>query len=355
MDLGRTADAVMRRFAGPAVFAMALAGAAPAAAQGEVTPLFADETPLDVTITGPIRSIARAAERSTDPRPATLVAGGETHPIMLSARGFSRRTSGSCDFPPLRVELTDNPGAGSLFDKQKKLKLVVHCRDSDTYEQYTLREYAIYKLYNLLSPDSFKVRLLKVRYMDDDKQVAQRWGFFIEDIGDLARRMGGEQIELSRIPSGALDPEDAARTATFQYMVANADWEMVAGPEGEDCCHNAKLVGASADALKAITPVPYDFDYTGLVNTPYALPAEAWRINSVRTRYYWGFCAHNSEVLRLAPEFRAARPQLEAEIARIPGLSERSRTDMVKYLGGFFDDIATDREIEKNLFKTCRN
>jgi hypothetical protein len=75
----------------------------------------------------------------------------------------------------------------------------------------------------------------------------------------------------------------------------------------------------------------------------------------VRNRYYWGFCDHNPEVLRLAPEFRAARSRLEAEIASIPGLSDRSRTDIVKYLAGFFDDIATNSQIEKNLFKTCRN
>jgi len=354
MGFGRTAVAVMKRLAAPMAFAIALVGSAPVAAQGEVTPLFAADEPLDVTITAPIRTIVRAAERSTDPHPGTIVAGGETRPIELSARGFSRRKKETCDFPPLRVELTDNPGEGSLFDKQKRLKLVVHCKDSDTFEQYVLREYAIYRLFNIMSPESFKVRLLRVRYMDDDKQIAQRWGFFIEDIGDLARRMGGKQIEVSRVPDNSLDPEDAARVALFQYMVANADWEMVAGPEGEDCCHNSKLVGATAEARQGLTPVPYDFDYTGLVDTPYAVPAEAWRITSVRTRYYWGFCDHNSQALRLAADFRAARPQLESEIAAIPGLSDRSRTDMVKFLGGFFNDIATDAQIEKRVLRTCR-
>jgi hypothetical protein len=100
--------------------------------------------------------------------------------------------------------------------------------------------------------------------------------------------------------------------------------------------------------------VPYDFDITGLVDPPYAVPAVPMHIHSIRTRRYWGLCRNNSEVLKLAPEFIAARPKMEAEIRSIPGLDERNRDGMIKYLGGFFDDIATPEDIQKNLLKDCR-
>lgn len=340
-----------RRWAGLGL-AIALL-AFPATAIGKDKPLFADEAPLQLTVSGPLRMIAQKAKRSTDPYPATIEAGGETHPIELAARGFSRRTE-NCEFPPLRVTLTDKPPAGSLFAGQHKLKLVVHCRDNDRYEQLVLREYAAYRLYNLLAPASYRVRLARVTYVDGGKQLAQRWGFFIEDTGDLADRLAAKEIRASSVPNAALDPAAGARVALFEYMIANSDWEFIAGPAGQECCHNSKLLGPSADARRSLIPVPYDFDYTGLVNAPYALPAEAMRLASVRGRRYWGLCQHNDEVLKQAPAFVAARPALEAQIAAIPGLDDGNRRDMIAFLAGFFADIATPDQIGKRLLKDCR-
>lgn len=340
---------------------LALAIALPLAAQdsakpepGKARPLFATDAPLEMEISAPLRDLARRAKDSTDPFPATLRANGETHTIELSPRGVSRRKSGNCKFPPLRVEFTTKPADSSLFDGQKRLKLVVHCNDNTNFEQMVLREYAAYKLYNALTHESFKVRLAKVRYLDDGKEMTERWGFFIEDTDDVAKRMGGKEIEVSRIPSSALNSRDAARVALFQYLVGNADWEMIAGPAGTDCCHNAKLVGATKESVTDLTPLPYDFDYTGLVDAPYAVPAPQLGIRSVRQRAYWGFCKHNDDLLAVAPEFRAARPAMQAELAAIPGLSSSTLKKLTSYVDDFFEDIATPDTIEKKILKNCR-
>lgn len=63
-----------------------LAGAAGGRAPGEVTPLFRDEAPLAVTISGPIRLMAARAQRSTDLHDGTMAADGATYHIELSAR-----------------------------------------------------------------------------------------------------------------------------------------------------------------------------------------------------------------------------------------------------------------------------
>lgn len=351
-----SAHSVKRAALKLAIGLAALGLAAPLAAQGKVTPLFASDEPLEVTITGPIRELIKNAERSTDPYPATLVANGESLPIQLSARGNSRRKRMICQSPPFLVRFDPKPADASLFDKQGRVKLVAHCRNNDGYERYVLKEYAAYRLYNVLTPESLKVRLARMRYVDggDGKPVAERWGFFIEDVDDAARRLGGKELAVPSMPSKALDAKDAARYVLFQYMIGNLDWDMGRGPEGSDCCHNSKLVGATRDATDALIPIPYDFDYSGLVDTPYAAPPESLPVRAVTNRYYRGLCRHNADVQAAALDYLAARPKLEAELRAIPQLDAKSRDEMLRFLGGFFEDIATPEQVEKKLFKTCR-
>jgi hypothetical protein len=330
---------------------LALVLAVPATAQKGEAPLFASDAPIDLTITGPVRDISRAAERSTNPQPATLAANGETLAITLAARGITRRRN--CEFPPMMIDLVDKPANTSLFDKQNKIKLVTHCKSESGFDRYVLREYAAYKLYSALTPESFKVRLARVRYIDGGKEVANRWGFLIEDVDDLAKRVGGKELEVESVPSSTLNVDDSARYALFQYMIGNLDWDMSNGPPGTMCCHNSKLVGATAEARTALIPVPYDFDYSGFVNAPYATPPEAVPVQSVRTRYYRGLCRHNEAVRKEAAAFLAARPSLESALGSITQLEAKDRDNMRKYLAGFFDDIATPKGIDK-LFKTCR-
>lgn len=339
--------------------AAALAGlwAKPLAAQqdtGAVTPLFAQDEILDVTITGPVRSIARAAERSTEAYPGTLQAAGESHAIELSARGISRRKKENCRFPPLRIAFPDKAGKESLFHRQGSVKLVTHCQDRDKAEQTVLREYAAYRLYNLVTPESLKARLARITYIEDGKTLTTRLGFFIEDADDAARRLGAKEVDTGTIRSSALNREDAARYALFQYMIGNTDWDMAQGPNPAECCHNSKLLGAAKDARSDLTPVPYDFDNSGLVDAPYAVPNAILRIRTVRTRVYRGYCSLNDAVRAQVPAFRDMRTAFEAEIAGLSVAEPSTRSAMASYLSGFYDDIADNAALERNLLRKCR-
>jgi len=344
----------MKRGLRSLVVLLALAAATPVVAKGKVTPLFADSAPLAVTISGPINAIARAAQRSTDPQDATLVANGETHAIALSARGVSRRRSENCRFPPLSVLFKAKPGDTSLFDGQKRIKLVTHCRPEARFDQFVLKEYAAYRLYNQLTDNSLKVRLAKIRYEDGGKLVAERTAFFIEDADDAASRLGKKKIENSDIPASAYDRQDTARYMLFQYMIGNLDWDMTHGPQINDCCHNSKTLGATLEARQGLTPVAYDFDYSGLVNAPYAVPPANVPVEYVTQRVYRGFCTHNDETRAMLPQFAAARGKLVAELAAIPGIEERTRSSMESYLDGFFKLIGSPGDADKSLFKVCR-
>ena len=321
---------------------------------GKVTPLFADDSILSVTIKGPLGDVIRKAERSTEPQVGVLEANGEILPIQISARGISRRRKDVCRFPPLRIAFVEEKPEGSLFRKQDKLKLVTHCNAKSESEQIMLREYATYRLHNLITPISHKVRLLRVSYVDGDKEIANQYGFFIEDPGDVARRVGLHEIKTGKISPRALKPDSAGLYAMFQYMIGNTDWAMITGPDPTDCCHNTKLLGAAKDSASDFTPLPYDFDSTGMVNPPYAAPVAALKIRNVQQRIYRGFCFSNAYVPAHAAHLRQLRPALESAIGAIPALDGKSQAQMLKYLASFYEDIEDDAAVEKNLLKDCR-
>jgi hypothetical protein len=336
-----------------ALFALGLMIAASAASAAEpAKPLFADDQAVRITIKGPIKRLASSDDRSKAVT-ATVTAGAETLPVRLSPRGITRLRKETCDFPPIRVDFTGAPPATSLFAGQRRLKLVTHCRSGDSFQQYPLLEYATYRLYNQLTPLSFRVRLLQVDYVEEDgKPLTSRVGFFIEDLGDVARRNGMAEARVgSRIQVSTLNPADAARFAVFQYLISNLDWAMQAGPEGDTCCHNSRLI--SAAGAPPYTTVPYDFDYSGLVDAPYAAPPEGINVSSVKMRRYRGFCRHNAEAIKAAADIRGQQGALTAVLAGIPQLGDGSKRKAAAFLGKSFQDIASDEAVTKNLLKTC--
>jgi hypothetical protein len=324
----------------------------PAAAQGQPKPLFAASDPIRITIQAPLRTLIH--NRGNDVIQGTLTdPQGNALPVALSARGITRRSADTCDFPPLRVDFTAPPPETSVFAGQKKLKLVTHCKDSASFQQYVLLEYSAYKMYNLLTPHSFDVRLANVDYRDETgRPIISRVGYFLEDLKDLASRNGLKQTHAPNlIPIGDLSPPDAARYALFQDMIANHDWSMRAGPAGKDCCHNAELMGPLAPG--GVVVVPYDFDFSGFVDTPYATPPEQLHISSVRERVYRGYCAHNADALTVARQMRDARPQLMAAISSTPGLDPQRAAKAMAFLDGFFADIASDDAVNAKLLRRC--
>jgi hypothetical protein len=324
----------------------------PVAAQAP-EPLFASSDAIHISIQAPLSNLTRNRDNPGAIAGTLTDPAGQALPVNLKLRGITRRTSEICDFPPLRVDFTTPPPPTSLFAHQNRLKLVTHCKSSAGFQQYVLLEYAAYRMFNVLSPKSFRVRLANIDYVGaDGRPIASRVGFFIEDLKDVAKRNGTKESHgPPRIPVEDLSPVDAARYALFQHMLANHDWSMRAGPQGEDCCHNAKLIGPLAAA--STVPIPYDFDFSGFVDPPYATPPDELHISSVRQRVYRGYCMHNAQVLAAAREFRDARPQLIAAITSTPGLDPRTQARAIAFLDPFFADIASDQSVSARVINRC--
>lgn len=333
----------------------ALVSAASVQAAAEpAKPLFAADAPIRITIRGPVDTIAKAEEESNAAYPGTVTVAGtaEALPVQLAQRGITRRKGDVCQFPPLRVTFTSPPPAGSLFAGQRRLKLVTHCRASESFQQYVLMEYATYRLYNQLTPLSLRARLATIDYVGDSgRPIISRIGFFLEDIDDAARRNGLREAKMGqRIPVASLSAADSGRVGVFQYMIGNLDWAMQAGPPGDNCCHNNQLVGPGPAGL---VPIPYDWDFSGLVDTPYAVPPDSINVTSVRQRRYRGFCRFNTEARAAIAAIRAQQAPLMATFAAVPGMDPKTARKATAYLGIFFADIATDAAAEAKLIKTC--
>ena len=334
-----------------AVFAcVALGLSAPAGAE---KPLFASNDKIHLTIQAPLNVLIRNRQNETAISGTLTEPSGQSLPIRLSLRGITRRTSEVCDFPPLRVDFASPPPPTSLFAGQKKLKLVTHCRSSAGFQQYVLLEYSAYRMYNLLTPRSFRAKLADIDYRDESgRPIVARVGYFLEDLGDVAHRNGMREAHgPERIPTSDLSPPDAARYALFQHMIGNHDWSMRAGPVGKNCCNNAELIGTLAPG-KTI-PIPYYFDFSGFVDPPYATPPSELDISDVRQRLYRGYCAHNADAMAAARQMRDARPQILGVLSQIPGLDPRTQARAAAYLGGFFADIGTDANLGAKVLGRC--
>ncbi len=211
-------------------------------------------------------------------------------PVEVKTRGHYRRSRINCDFPPIRIRFPDDMVTNTLFSGQDKLKLVTHCSDNrKIYVDYLLKEYLAYRIYNLFADEGHKVRLAKITYNNSEGKNKQltRFAFFIEKTGHLASRIGGTEIEFSGLAKEITNQELTLIFSVFQYLIGNTDWSIPG-------LHNVHLIALPGSKY---VPIPYDFDFSGLVGTHYAIPDPKITIESIFQRLYRGPCVDMETIL----------------------------------------------------------
>ncbi len=330
--------------------------ALPAAAVAQDTPpLFASEDTLRLSIEGPLATMMRERSETDYYQGKLRYDDGRDYEIDLRfrTRGKYRRRKDTCRFPPVRFRFTKKDVEGTVFEGQRALKLVAHCRPrSNRFEQYVLKEYLAYKLMELHSPMSFRTRLMRINWIDTDgkHKPDERYGFVIEHDDALAERQGMVPAENHRIVYEQLDQRQAAIVAIFQYLIANTDFSMVAGPPEEPCCHNGILLTADQQTFY---PVPYDFDFSGLVDAPYAEPNPRFKIKSVKTRLYRGTCAQTPEIPATIALFLEKQAAVTALVNDLDGLSKSVRGRASAFIDKFYEDISNPQRVETKFIKDC--
>ena len=345
--------------------ATALAQAPPGSAgpRAPVAPLFASDEVLTFTIEAPLTTIFKDRGDERREQEAKVILPGSdgrnvTVGVDVRTRGKSRAARAICEFPPLRLDF-DNAKHGTVFDRQNDLKLVTHCQDKRSeYDQYVLQEYLVYRMYGLLTEQSFKVRLARVTYIDTEgkRDAVTRHGFLIEPVEDMAERNGWQALELPAVPPQLVDPRSVALVALFQYLIGNPDWSLFTiEPDEKACCHNTVPIGAESGPIFSVA---YDFDVSGIVNTRYAdrLFAPETRdmgIRRVRERAYRGFCASASHLPELFALFNQKREAIYATYRTQPGLDPEVVKETVEYLDAFYDTINDPKKVERELSRKC--
>ena len=329
--------------------------AAPAAAEtADPDPLFQSHAILDVTLSAPLTTLVdeRSTEEELQGTLGYVAANGEQMAldVKIRARGHSRHAI--CDLPPLWLNFRKSEVKDTPFHKQDKLKLAVHCQDSERYEQTLLREYMAYRILNLATPISFQVRLLRITWVDTEgkRERQVRYAFLLEHKDRLGKRIDRKDLKIEETTVAAIDPEHLNLTSVFQFLIGNTDFSPIAKPDYNECCHNYVLFSSDKDLLIAI---PYDFDQSGLVSAPYALPGRQFGIRTVRQRIYRGRCQNNDFVDRSIGRFKTVRNNIFALIETQEGLTPKVRNILADYVQQFYDIADDPRRVERLMTKRC--
>jgi len=329
------------------------------AQQGKtVDSLFASDEILEARIVAPIDVIIK--ERPIDEEIAGTFhyTAGDGTPVALDigvrARGLYRRRPDVCPFPPLRLNFKKSQVKNSLFAGQDKLKLVTHCRTGSYFlEQAVIVEYLAYRILNLLTDTSFRVKLLRINYTStNDDPGINGYALLIEHKDRLARRIGIPVLSVDKMSVADLPADYANLISVFHYLIGNTDYSLVTSAPGQDCCHNHTPFGGED---KPYYSIPYDFDMSGLVAAPYASPNPKLRLSSVQERLYRGFCVNNDHLPATLEEFQAKRDDIENLIRDQAELSGSKRREMLKFIGEFYRTIARTKSVDRYFVKRCRS
>lgn len=334
---------------------LAVAAVFPALAARQTTApaggLFDSDGVLELTVTGDLKPLLddRDSLKATyHPLKLSYVdASGAAVSLDIEAktRGHWRRQRPNCEFPPLRLDFPKEQPEGSLFAGQDKLKLVTHCRKSADYDQYVLREYLVYKVHNLFTPLSLRARLVRATYIDTAGRLdtLTRYGLLLEAEEEMAKRNGGTVFEAQGARFEDLDQKHITLVSAFEYLIGGTDWSLAG-------LHNVVLVRTEAGGIYA---VPYDFDWTGLVETRYSFPDARLAIRTVRQRLYRGVCRTPEEWAPILAEFTARKDSLSALYGGQPGLDPKYVERTTKYLDEFYRVITDPRAVRREFIETC--
>ena len=330
--------------------------AAPAKDIKDFDPLFLSNDTLEVEIEGPFAMLARerSDEEETEGKFRYTAADGTPveFDIQIRARGNWRRNPDICKFPPLRINFKKSQTDDTLFDKQDKLKLVTHCENnSDRYNQAVVSEYLAYRIFNILSDASYRVRLLKMKYVYTDRDTTiDTYGVFIEHDDRLGKRINGEPVETERVPVESIKPVDLNVASVFQYFVGNTDFSPKATAPNEECCHNQSLFTSEDGPYFTI---PYDFDQSGIVDAQHAAPNPRFGIRTVKVRLYRGRCVNNELLPETFQLYRDSRDDIEALVTNQAELDSGTRRSMLKYIESFYDTINNPKRVQARIVDKC--
>lgn len=312
---------------------------------------FADTSVIRITISTDVRELQN---RKSKPVFQSALftwhdadSGGDvTEKVKIKQRGNMRKQQ--CNLAALMIDFSIKDSS-SRFQNFGEFKWVAPCNFNKESEQWVLKEYLVYKLYNVFTDKSFRVRLVQLT-LKDEKQRAKtvtNYAFAIEPVKAIGKRLNYEEVKDIVIKTEQTNRAQTTLIMLFQYMIGNTDWAV---PNN----HNIKLLTPADSPNVAPYIFPYDFDYSGIVNTTYAVPYEGLPISTVLERYYLGFPRTMDELKRVITYMLANQNTCLKIIEDFPLLSKIQKGQMLNYLHEFFNLITSERYIQVHFIESAR-
>jgi hypothetical protein len=247
--------------------------------------------------------------------------------VNLTARGRFRRVH--CAVPPLKIDFKKGDLDDYGLAKFDDYKLVTHCAaDPDVAAELVLREYLAYRLYNELTEYSFRAQLVKLNFRNlETGKEDELWGFLIEDTAELSARLGLEKVEHMALPIDSFHRQELKLVSVFQEMIGNNDWGIQPSKNIKYFRRDGKLV-----------PVPYDFDFSSLVDAPYAEATSLLQNKKVATALYTSLepSMFGEDIAATVAYVQSKRKELLTVVRKNPLLPWNTRMEMVALLNDFF-------------------
>lgn len=312
--------------------------------------LFAEQVPLDLEIVTNIKFLKNSESDtvffSSFLKFKDAVGNPDSIPVDLRARGNSRRAQ--CFFPPLWLKIPNGEAKNTIFQGNRSLKLVLPCQEGEYFNHLAVKEYVIYKLYEEISPYFFRTRLINLTLIDRQNKKNKSYSlnaFVLEDIDQVAKNYQAKQKETGLVFPHLINDTLALSQDFFAYMIGNTDWSNTTQ-------HNVRMLDIGNGKY---VPVAYDFDYSGLVNAPYAVPYDYLPIKNVTERLYRGIC-RNPE---LTEWVRTHFLQKETRLLKILDdnrvyLSDSEFNSAREYLSEFFDILKNDLAFQSRMIGSCQ-
>ena len=317
---------------------------------GDPKLIFSGETPLEITLVFPFDSVLNDIGDAPKDWEGQMILPNYEMPynIEIKVRGSFRKNPRYCDFPPLKIKFDKEKMQSTVFDGLKKVKLVTHCQTYDKdYEQYLYQEYLIYKMYNIFTDVSYRVRLVNVTYKNSDipGMIIKKPAFFLEDPDVIANRFDGQELEVKNVARYEVNKQHYEMLSVFQYMIMNKDWSV-------PLLHNIKLI--ATNPYNGPLPVPYDFDWSGMINIPYQVPSAKWNPNSNPERKYLGICSKKKDLKKTFKIFNDKKEKLYHLVLHSQELTFGVKQKMTGELDAFYNVISSNTLIRKEFIKPCK-
>lgn len=309
--------------------------------------LFLQEDLLEFSLLTDIKALLADCGENREYHPAKIIYRNAKNrkiniDLKVKTRGNFRRKSQAFNFPPLKFNFKKENTLNTIFQGEDKLKLVTtgNINDPD-FETYVLKEYLAYKTYNLITPNSFRVRLVKITYIDANNLIdtIQNFAFFIEDKNALATRNNGKIQDLEEIKAQEINETELNVLALYEYLIGNNDWFLFN-------MHNLKLIQRNEKKIV----VPYDFDWSGIVNAKYAISIKPDA--EITERVYRGF---TSEVEKLNPAiliFNKKQTAILNLYENFTYLDGKERRSTLRYINKFYKTINNPNALKNEITKS---